>query len=143
MAKKIKNKTIALVTALMCATNGMGVISANAATSASFSVSSSANYPGAPSNTGNTGIITIRQRAAGVKATVSGYYNSDGSNEAGTTHFDCMNYYMARVSITGIGTATLQPSIGNPVSNIQVAYKVSASTSRPSNIYTAYVNLLP
>lgn len=137
MTKKIKKQTISLVTALMCATSSMGVISASAATSGSFSVKH-VNYYGAPSSESVMNYVTVEHRAAGARATVSSCSNSDGSGVAGDTNFDCDTYRdMVRVVVNGMDSKDLKPSMGNPHSDISVTYVVSAHSNRSSNTYSS------
>ena len=79
---------------------------------------------------------TIGHRSAGATATVSSCHNTDGSGATGKTYFDCVTYPdMSRKTISNLGTATLNPSIGNPSTDVDITYYISAYTSKSSNTY--------
>lgn len=135
MTNKFKKILIGIVASAMCVTGSMGAISASASTYEEFTVSH-VNYYGAPSSESTTATRTIGHRSAGATATVSSCHNTDGSGATGKTYFDCVTYPdMSRKTISNLGTATLNPSIGNPSTDVDITYFISAYTSKSSNTY--------
>lgn len=130
--KRTFKKTIAALIAATTMAVGMSSLGASAA---DFKVSH-VNVPGAPSSESKTANVTVAHRSAGATATVSSCYNTDGSGTTGKTYFNCVTYSnMGRVTIENLGAATLKPSIGNPSVDINITYKVSASTPNSQNVF--------
>ena len=49
---------------------------------------------------------------------------------------------MTKKTITNIGKATCNPSVGSPIANISVQYKVSAYTPTTNDTYNSQGNIV-
>ena len=113
--KKFKKTMSVLAVALIAA---LGIGGANVGAT-SWAVSH-ANYSGAPSYSTHT--------------------NSKATT--GYTYIRCENYTMTKKTITNTGKATCNPSVGSPIANISVQYKVSAYTPTTNDTYNSQGNIV-
>lgn len=60
----------------------------------------------------------------------------------GYTYIRCENYTMTKKTITNTGKATCNPSVGSPIANISVQYKVSAYTPTTNDTYNSQGNIV-
>lgn len=99
-------------------------------------------YSGAPSSEGVAKSIIVKQRAKGATATCNYSTHTNSKATTGYTYIRCENYTMTKKTITNTGKATCNPSVGSPIANISVQYKVSAYTPTTNDTYNSQGNIV-
>lgn len=135
--KKFKKTMSVLAVALIAA---LGIGGANVGAT-SWAVSH-ANYSGAPSSEGVAKSIIVKQRAKAATATCNYSTHTNSKATTGYTYIRCENYTMTKKTITNTGKATCNPSVGSPIANISVQYKVSAYTPTTNDTYNSQGNIV-
>lgn len=133
--KRNFKRTLAALIATTTLTVGIGSINANAAsTSASWSASH-VNVYGAPSSSSTSPVVEIMQSDEGAKAVCNSVSHSNTDAYIGYTYINCTNYSMQEVTIRNTNPGYCYPSVGFPLVDIPVKYKVTASTTSYPDVF--------
>ena len=115
----ISKKAIAMLSILVVLLSCMsGNMKANAAESASWSVTYNPNY-----STNQTVSIQQLKKA---RASCTSISHTNAYATVGYSYIRCLNYSMTKKTITNTGSVTWNPNNGDPIMNITVNYRVSS-----------------
>ena len=103
---------------------------------------SHAYYPGAPGGSGVTDYPELFQRASGATAYCNFNSHTNASATSGTTYISCETYSMTSVSIYNLGSASCNPNVGAPLTDIYVKYKVTCQTPTPYDTFVSKGNII-
>ena len=115
----ISKKAIAMLSILVVLLSCMsGNMKANAAESASWSVTYNPNYS-------TTRTVSIQQLKT-ARASCTSISHTNAYATIGYSYISCLNYSMTKKTITNTGSVTCNPNNGDPLMNITVNYRVSS-----------------
>ncbi len=136
--KRVFKNTLAALIAATTLTVGVGSINANAEVSTSAPWSAShVNVYGAPSSASTSPVVIIKQREVAT-AVCNSVSHSNTSAYTGYTYIDCVSHTMQQVTIKNTDLKECKPDVGSPLIDIEVQYKVSATTTSSSDVFWSY-----